>query len=218
MNASNPAGDFARPTEDELAAAATISASTIHEAAGKIGALPAAIKPLDPAIRVCGPAFTVKGAPGDNLWLHYALAEAKPGDVLVADMGGLYEAGYWGEVMTVSAQARGIAGLVINGCVRDGREMIELGFPVFARGTCMRGTEKDPNYNGALAQPLPMGDVLIEPGDLVIGDGDGVVVIPRAQVAEAIEASHAREAREAEMMDVLRTGKTSVEIYGWQRK
>ena len=217
MSGNTPVGDFARPTADELAAAASISASTIHEAAGKIGALPAAIKPLDPTMRVCGPAFTVKGAPGDNLWLHYALAEARPGDVLVADVGGHYEAGYWGEVMTVSAQARGLGGLVINGCVRDGNEMIGLGFQVFARGTCMRGTEKDPKFKGALAQPLAMGDVIVQPGDLVIGDGDGVVVIPRQQVTAAIAASNAREAREAEMMDVLRTGKTSVEIYGWER-
>jgi len=217
MSDSNLVSDFARPTADELAAAASISASTIHEAAGKIGSLPAAIKPLDMSMRVCGPAFTVKGAPGDNLWLHFALDQAKPGDVLVVDVGGHYDAGYWGEVMTVSAQARGLGGLVINGCVRDGTEMIGLGFNVFARGTCMRGTEKDQNFKGALAQPLAMGDVIVQPGDLVIGDGDGVVTIPREQVAEAITASNAREAREAEMMDVLRTGKTSVEIYGWER-
>ncbi|MCZ6844365.1 MAG: RraA family protein [Alphaproteobacteria bacterium] len=215
MSDRNSHSDFARPTADQLAAAASISASTIHEAAGKIGALPAAIKPLDPAMRVCGPAFTVKGAPGDNLWLHYALDQARPGDVLVVDVGGLYDAGYWGEMMTVSAQARGLGGLVINGCVRDGREMIGLGFQVFARGTCMRGTEKDQNFRGALAQPLPLGDVLVQAGDLVIGDGDGVVVIPREQVGDAIAASNARDAREAEMMDVLRTGKTTVEIYGW---
>lgn len=218
MNDSKAIGDFLRPSIDDLIAAKNISASTIHEAAGKIGALPAAIKPLDIDVGVCGPAFTVKGAPGDNLWLHYALAEAKPGDVLVADMGGLYEAGYWGEVMTVSALAQGLAGLVINGCVRDGQAIVDSRFPVFCRGTCMRGTEKNAEFVGALAQSLPMGDALVEAGDLVIGDGDGVVTIPRNKVSIAIKESMARDAREVEVMEILRTGKTTLDIYGWKMK
>ena len=201
-----------------LAEAATLSTSTIHEAAGRIGALPAAIKPLAPGMRVCGPAFPVKGPPLDNLWLHYALDEAAPGDVIVADVGGLYEGGYWGEVMTTGAVGRRLGGLVIDGCVRDGRELAEIGWPVFARGLAMRGTMKDHGADGAINVPLVIGGVLVTPGDLVLGDTDGVVVIPQGKVAEAIAASKSREAREADLMKKLATGQSTVGIYGWKRQ
>ena len=205
-------------TPEILAEAAKIATSTIHEASGKLGALPAAIKPIAPGMRVCGPAFPVKGPPLDNLWLHYALNEAKPGDVIVADVGGLYEGGYFGEVMATSAAARKLGGLVIDGCVRDGNELAEMGWPIFARGLAMRGTYKDHAANGLIGEPVPVGDVLVSPGDLVLGDTDGVVVIPKDKVEEAIAASKAREAREADLMDKLRTGKSTVEIYGWKRE
>lgn len=201
-----------------LAEAATLSTSTIHEAAGRIGALPAAIKPLAPGMRVCGPAFPVKGPPLDNLWLHYALDEAAPGDVIVADVGGLYEGGYWGEVMTTGAVGRKLGGLVIDGCVRDGKELAGIGWPVFARGLAMRGTMKDHAADGAIGVPLVVGGVLVTPGDLVLGDTDGVVVIPQGRVAEAIAASKAREAREADLMKKLATGQSTVGIYGWKRQ
>ena len=201
-----------------LAEAATLSTSTIHEAAGRIGALPMAIKPLAPGMRVCGPAFPVKGPPLDNLWLHYALDEAKPGDIIVADVGGLYEGGYWGEVMTTGAVGRRLGGLVIDGCVRDGRELAEIGWPVFARGLAMRGTMKDHGADGYIDVPLVVGGVLVTPGDLVLGDTDGVVVIPKDRVEEAIAASKAREAREADLMKKLATGQSTVGIYGWKRQ
>ena len=201
-----------------LAEAATLSTSTIHEAAGRIGALPMAIKPLAPGMRVCGPAFPVKGPPLDNLWLHYALDEAKPGDIIVADVGGLYEGGYWGEVMTTGAVGRKLGGLVIDGCVRDGKELAEIGWPVFARGLAMRGTMKDHGADGYIDVPLVVGGVLVTPGDLVLGDTDGVVVIPKDRVEEAIAASKAREAREADLMKKLATGQSTVGIYGWKRQ
>ena len=133
-------------------------------------------------------------------------------------MSGFYEAGYWGEVMSVSAQSRGVAGLVINGCVRDGKAMIEMGFPVFSRGTCMRGTEKNPEFKGAIAESLPIGDVIVEAGDLVIGDFDGVVVIPNDRIKEVITSAKDRDARELEMMKELRKGITTLEINGWEVK
>lgn len=201
-----------------LAEAAKLSTSTIHEAAGRVGALPAAIKPVAPGMRICGPAFPVKGPPLDNLWLHYALDEAQPGDIIVADVGGLHEGGYWGEVMTTGAVGRKLGGLVVDGCVRDGKELADIGWPVFARGLAMRGTMKDHNADGAINVPLAFGDVLVTPGDLVLGDTDGVVVIPQDMVEQAIAASKAREAREADLMEKLKTGRSTVEIYGWKRQ
>ena len=125
------------------AAARTLPAATLHEAGGKIGAMPSAIKPVAPAFRCCGPAVTVHSPGGDNLWLHRALYIAQPGDVLVVHVSGAYDHGYWGEIMTTMAKARGLAGLVIDGCVRDGVLLEQIGFPVFARGLCIRGTGKD---------------------------------------------------------------------------
>src|SRR5262249_58172350 len=107
------------------------------------------------------------------LAIHEALHIARAGDVLVVDVGGGYEYGYWGEILTVAAQARSLAGLVIDGGVRDGERIIERGFPVFARRRCVRGTGKAP-ASGTINQPIRIGEVAIEPGDLVVGDGDGV--------------------------------------------
>ena len=210
--------DFKRPTQEIIYDPSTTSTSSHHASAGNRGALPSAETPANSSLGLCGPAFTVRGAPGDNLWLHYALAEARQGDILVAEMSGFYEAGYWGEVMSISAQSRGIAGLVINGCVRDGRAMIEMGFPVFSRGTCMRGTEKNPEFKGALAESLPIGDVIVEAGDLVVGDFDGVVVIPHDKIKEVVALAKKRDARELEMMKDLRKGMTTLEINGWEVK
>ena len=119
-------------SQDLRAAASQLSSATLHEASQKIGALPSAIKPLDPRMKCVGPALTVHSPPGDNLWLHRALDVAQPGDVMVVFASGAYEYGYWGEIMSTMAMARGMAGLVIDGCVRDASILPKVGFPVFA--------------------------------------------------------------------------------------
>ena len=206
-------------TSELLAEAAKIASSTLHEAAGRIGALPAAIKPVAPGMKICGPAFPVKAPPLDNLAIHFAIDEAKPGDVIVADVGGHYEGGYFGEVMCTSARGRKLGGLVIDGCVRDGAELAEMGWPVFSRGLAMRGTLKDLNGDLYINERITLGEAIIEPGDLVVGDPDGVVVIPKAMVADVIEAGKAREAKEAETMEILAKGETTaVQMRGWTRK
>jgi len=204
-------------TAELLAAAAQIDSSTMHEAAGRIGALSSAIKAIAPGMTICGPAFPVKGPPLDNLAIHFAIDEAQPGDVIVADVSGGYEGGYFGEVMCTSAMARKLGGLVIDGGVRDGAALAQKGWPVFARGLCMRGTLKDLNGDFKINETLAFGDVIVNPGDLVLGDGDGVAVIPKGMVAATIEASIKREAAEAEMMEKLKTGVTAVELRGWKR-
>jgi len=192
------------------------SAATVHEALGKYGNLPSAIKPISATMKVCGPAYTVKTMPGDNILLHRAYAYAKPGDVIIANCSGFYEAGYWGDLMSLGAKTKGINGLVIDGCVRDADDIEAMGFPVFSRGLCILGTSN--HGDGFLNEPIVIGDVLINPGDIIIGDRDGVVVVPQNRIAEAIEKSAAREAKEENVRKQLREGKTSLQIYGWDKQ
>ena len=209
--------DFERPSADDVRAAAAIQPATLHEAAGKVGALPSQLKPVHAHFKLCGPAFTVHGPGIDNLWLHRALALAQPGDVLVAHVSGSFEAGYWGEVMSTMAKQRGLAGVVIDGCVRDGALLADIGVPIFSRGLCLKGTGKDFGAIGWINAPVLIGDVTVHPGDLVSGDGDGLVVIPRAALPAAIAGSHAREAQEVEILARLRAGEASLDVYGWNR-
>ena len=198
-----------------VAAARTLPTATLHEAGGKIGALPSIIKPVAAAFRCCGPALTVHSPGGDNLWLHRALDIAQPGDVLVVHVSGAYEHGYWGEIMTTMARARGLAGLIIDGCVRDGLLLEQIGFPVFARGLCIRGTGKDYGAIGRLNAPVLIGDVTVSAGDLVVGDADGVVVVPRLRAAEVVAKSQQRELDEAAICKRLQTGESTMQVYGF---
>ncbi|HJO38556.1 MAG: RraA family protein [Vicinamibacterales bacterium] len=199
-----------------VTAAAAFSSATLHEAASQVGALPAAIKPVATSMRLYGPACTVAGAPGDNLWLHRAMAQAKPGDVLVATVAGAYEFGYWGGIMTTAAIAGGLGGLVIDGCVRDGDELAASGFPVFARGRAIRGTAKVADAPGSINEPVVVGDVTVAPGDLVVGDADGVVVLARDSVGDVLAAARTRDKKEASIADALRQGRTTLDVYGWK--
>lgn len=201
---------------DVLAQLRQFSTATLHEALGRIGNLPSAIKPISPGMKLCGPAYPVQTMPRDNVLLHRAYAYAKPGDVIIANCSGFYEAGYWGDLMSLGAKTQGIAGLVIDGCVRDAEDIEAMGFPVFSRGLCIRGTSN--HGDGTLNEPIVIGEVLIHPGDIVVGDRDGVVVVPQNRIAEAIEKATAREAKEEAVRAQLRQGKTSIQIYGWDEK
>jgi 4-hydroxy-4-methyl-2-oxoglutarate aldolase len=202
-------------SDEILRAASEISAATMHEAAGKIGALPSYLKPISSGMKICGRAYPVKGPSGCNLWLHRAIAKAKRGDVLIADIGDDKEFGYWGDIMGTSSITKGIAGLVIDGCVRDQFELEEMEFPVFSSGLSIRGTEKKFDGKGSLEEPIIIGNIAIEHGDLVLGDNDGIVIIPANQVEDSITKSIEREDKEDATKKRLRDGETTMAIYNW---
>jgi 4-hydroxy-4-methyl-2-oxoglutarate aldolase len=187
-----------------------LGAATVYEAAGRAGSVHPAIKPLARGLRLLGPAVTVRCHPRDNLMLHKALQIAQEGDVLVAATDGYAEAGYWGGLMATSALARKLGGLAIDGCVRDSEEIVSMGFPVFCRGTCIRGTTK--GLLGSVNLPILFGEVLVHPGDLVLGDDDGLVVVPRAQLETVLAASRKRVEAEKQKAAVLAGGVSSVEF------
>lgn len=201
---------------DKLEQLSKFGTATIHEGLGRIGNLPMEIKPLNPTMKLCGPAYTVKLKPYNNILLHRAYAYAPEGYIIIADCQGGYDGGYWGDLLTLGALEQGTKGLVIDGCVRDADDIEKLNFPVFCRGLCIRGTGKD--MEGTLNEPIEIGGISISPGDIVIGDRDGVVIVPNHRIDEAIEKSIAREAKEERVRAGLREGKNSLEIYGWGEK
>jgi 4-hydroxy-4-methyl-2-oxoglutarate aldolase len=207
--------DITRVAPGIIERAREFSSATLHEAAGKIGALPHEILPTAPSFRVCGPAVTVQSPGGDNLWLHRAIYEAQAGDVLVVHTSGRYAHGYWGEIMSTAAVSRGLGGLVIDGCVRDGDLLPQVGLPVFARGFCIRGTGKDFGARGWINAPTMFGDVTVSAGDLIVGDCDGVVCIPRERAADVLDAAAKRETMEADILRRLRAGESTLAVYGW---
>lgn len=199
-----------RPQRQLIEGYRGLGAATVYEAAGRSGSVHPAIKPLARGLRLLGPALTVRCHPRDNLMLHKALQIAQEGDVLVAATDGYPEAGYWGGLMATSAVARKLAGLAIDGCVRDSEEIIAMGFPVFCRGTCIRGTTK--GLLGSVNLPILFGEVTVNPGDLVLGDDDGLVVVPRAQLETVLAASRQRMEAEKRKAAVLAGGVSSVEF------
>jgi 4-hydroxy-4-methyl-2-oxoglutarate aldolase len=190
-----------------------LSTATAHEAAGKIGALPPSIKPIHPTMRLCGRALPIRSGPGDNLFIHHAIYRARPGEILVVDTEGAEAFGYWGEVMAVAAQVRGIGGLVITGGVRDSARMIEIGFPVFATNLCIRGTGKNPAGPGSITRSIRVGGIDVRHGDIVLGDNDGVMIMPAERASEIIAEARKRDAAEERLLQRLRAGETTLQIY-----
>ncbi len=196
----------------------SIGTATVHEAMGRRGAVDPRIKPAAPSMRVCGPAFTVRCHPGDNIMLLKALEAAQPGDVIVADMGKPDE-GCWGEMASSAGKARRLGGLVMNASIRDWALVREIGFPVFSIGVCVKGTVKA--SLGTINHPIVCGGVAVNPGDLVIGDEDGVVVVPKEEAEATLKAAQAREAKEAAQLERINKGESIFKLAGldevWKR-
>lgn len=202
-------------SDTDRASALRLGSSTLYEAAGlPTASVDPALRPVWEGAAVAGSAYPVECAPGDNLGIHLALEKIRPGDVLVVGASGFF-AGYWGEVLTVAAQTVGVQGLVIDGGVRDVSALKALGFPVFARGVSMRGTVKA--SAPSVGRPISLSSTPVAPGDLVVADGDGVLILPAGTVPDVLAKGLEREEKERGIMDRLRSGETTLELFGLTR-
>lgn len=194
--------DFERVPADVVEAAGQYQAAIFADVAGRRGAMDARIRALAPAMKLAGPALTVEVRPGDNLMIHAAMALAKPGDVLVIDGKGDTTSALMGTIMMLGCKMTRLGGVVVDGAVRDSLEIVELGFPVFAIGTNPNGPTK--NVPGRINWPVSVGGVVVNPGDLIVGDADGVVVVEREKAASLLPLAAKKVAEEAKRMDGIR--------------
>jgi 4-hydroxy-4-methyl-2-oxoglutarate aldolase len=199
---SGPAG-----VRDQLL---SLGSATIGESGGR--PLPPHIKPAWPGARLAAPAYTVTCPPGDNLAIHVAVAEAPAGVALVVDAHELPERGYWGEVLTTGAEARGLVGLVIDGGVRDVTAVAAHGFPIFSALLALPGATK--LGGGGVGGDARIGGVEVAPGDWVVGDADGVAVVDSRDLDTVLAAAWSRADKETAMFDRLRQGSTTLELLG----
>ena len=195
-------------TSNYVEAFAHLGAATVGESGGR--PMSPRVRAAWPGARISAPAFPVTCAAGDNLAIHVAVAEAPPGSVLVVSVGIEAERGYWGEVLTTGAEARGIAGLVIDGGVRDLSALEAHGFPVFSTMIALRGATKE--HPGRVGGSSIVGDIQVEQDDWIVADADGVAVVPHTKIADVLAAGQAREAKEAKYFDELRAGRTTIEL------
>lgn len=188
---------------------ARAGAATVYEAYGRIGDLDPGIRTMVPGLAIAGPAFCVSCERGDNLALHRAVAEAAAGDVIV--LSGHGEAcGYLGDILAEAAACRGIAGVVVDGFVRDAAELTKMRFPVWARGLAIRGATKI--HAGSIGAPVQCGGVRIAPGDLVVADDDGVCAVASVDLSRVFESTGERLAQEIAMRDRLRQGALTLDL------
>ena len=198
---------FERVPPDVVARAAQFQPAILADVAGRRGAVHGRIKPLRPRMKLAGPAFTVEVRPGDNLMIHAALALAQPGDVLVIDGKGDQTSALMGAIMMNAARQRGLAGVVMDGAVRDSLEIEALDFPVFSVGTNPNGPTKE--VAGRIGHPVSIGGVTVNPGDFVCGDADGLVVVEREKIESLLPLAAHKEEAEARRIAQIREGNTN---------
>lgn len=197
--------DIERTSPDLVARAADYPSSILADVAGRRGALSSRIAPLAPSMRIAGTAITVEVRPGDNLMIHAAMAIAKPGDVLVVDGKGDESCALMGEIMVSQCMALGIAGVILYGAVRDTEAIRALGFPIYAIGANPNGPTK--LVPGRINWPVSVGGVTVQPGDLVVADADGVVVVEPGKVPAVLDAAKQKLADETARIDGIRSGR-----------
>ena len=193
-------------------ALAPIGTATVHEAMGRRGYLGADITPIQTDVRVAGTAVTVLCHPGDNGMIHAAVEQCRPGDVMVVAHTAPSTHGGFGDLLATSVMARGVRGLVTDAGVRDTADLREMGFPVWSQHVSCQGTVK--NTPGSVNVPIRIGEELVNPGDVVCADDDGVVVVARAEAAGALEQSQARLEKEEASRGKLEAGELGLDFYG----
>ena len=186
-----------------------------NNTAANQGVMETSIKPVGSTMKMIGRAFTAQCVPGDNLALHQAIYAANPGDVLILDVHGYSNAGHFGDIMATACKLHGLAGVVIDGSCRDAEDIKELGFPVFVKAFNPSGTVKE--SLAKLNVPVHCGGIEVRPGDIIFGDCDGVVVIPQEQEDEVFEKALDKFEHEKEIVQELEAGKTTLEIYGFDK-
>ena len=196
----------------DVEALAGFGVATISEARGRTGLLGPAIRPVQQGVRVAGTAVTVLGWPGDNLMIHAAVEQCGEGDILVVTTTSPCTDGLFGELFATALQKRGVRGVVLNTGIRDTQELRDMGFPGWSRAVSSQGTVKA--TGGSVNVPIAIDGQVVRPGDVIVADDDGVVVVPREQAHETAEKSEAREAKEAATRAAFLDGQLGLDRYG----